>query len=93
MKRTIGTFSEIACLIRSFTQLFYNNARNTDNPYWQWILQIRCFLRYILMPKIAHSQVRKIIELTYKISYEHLFNISHIKLFLGNNLALKIAKS
>ena len=45
------------------------------------------------MPKIAHSQVRKIIELTYKISYEHLTNIPHIKALLGNNLALKTAKS
>ena len=43
-----GSFynSQIGNLIRSFTQITYDHMRNTQDPFWQWLLKIRCFLRY-----------------------------------------------
>ena len=56
-RRIIGTFSEIACLIRSLPQLLFDEIKNTEDPFWKWLLLIRNFLRFVLMPSITESQV------------------------------------
>ena len=61
-RRIIGTFSEIRNLIQSFTQLVYNNVKDYEDPHWLWILEIRKFLRYMLMPELTKSQVRAMSE-------------------------------
>ena len=61
-RRIIGTFAEVSNLIRSMTQLLYDHIKDTDDPYWQWFLQIRKFLRFMLMPKLTESQVTKQIQ-------------------------------
>ena len=53
----LGTFAEVAMLIRSITQILYDVVQDFQNPYWLWLLDIRCYLRYMLMPKISTSQV------------------------------------
>lgn len=57
-RRIIGTFAEISNLVRSFTQLVYDQILDCTNPYWLWLLKIRQFLRYVSMPTISDSQVR-----------------------------------
>ena len=52
-----GTFAEIALFIRSLTQILYDNIQDFKDPYYLWLIEIRCFLRYMLMPKITTSQV------------------------------------
>ena len=56
-RRIIGTFAEIGLLVRSFTQLIFDNIKNVQDPYYLWLLEIRDFLRFILMPKLRNSQV------------------------------------
>ena len=56
-RQIVGTFSETACLIRSFTQVAYNHIQDPSNEYWQWLLHIRQFLRFLTMGKITESQV------------------------------------
>ena len=56
-RRIIGTFAEVSCLVRSFSQMAYDNIQDFTDPYWQWLLSIRKYLRYILMPKITDQQV------------------------------------
>ena len=56
-RRIIGTFAEVSCLIRSFPQMAYDHIRNSNDPYWQFLLKIRSFLRFLLMPKITDQQV------------------------------------
>ena len=56
-RQIVGTFSETACLIRSLTQIAYNNIQDPSNEYWQWLLHIRQFLRFLTMQKITESQV------------------------------------
>ena len=43
-RRIIGTFSQISTLIRSFTQVAYDNILDTDDEYYQWLLKIRKLL-------------------------------------------------
>ena len=54
----IGTFAEISCLIRSFTQVVYNCIQDHENRYWQWLLSLRRFLRFVTMYQLAESQVQ-----------------------------------
>ena len=56
-RQIVGTFSETACLIRCITQIAYNHIQDPSNEYWQWLLHIRQFLRFLTMPKITESQV------------------------------------
>ena len=56
-RKVIGTFAEVSTLIRSLTQLLYNHLKDVNNPFWQWFLQIRQFLRYMQMPKISDTQI------------------------------------
>ena len=56
-RKVIGTFSEISTLIRSFTQLIFNNILDYEDPYYKWLIEIRCYLRYMQMPSITESQV------------------------------------
>ena len=56
-RRVIGTFAELSNLIRSITQLLFNHIKLTNDPFWLWLLQIRHFLRFMLMPKLTNSQV------------------------------------
>ena len=53
----LGTFSEVGNFIRSMTQLLYDHVRNTNDPFWQWLLEIRDFLRYILSPELSETQL------------------------------------
>ena len=61
-RRIPGTFAEIGNLIRSFTQVMFDHIRNFDDEYWLWLLEIRMFLRYILMPEISQSQLKAMNE-------------------------------
>ena len=56
-RKIIGTFSEVRNLIQSLPQLLYNHIRDPNDNYWQWLLLIRRFLRYILMPQLTDSQI------------------------------------
>ena len=56
-RRVIGTFSQVATLIRSFSQILYNQIKNPENPYWKWILLIRKFLRFVSMSQVSSSQL------------------------------------
>ena len=56
-RKVIGTFSQVANFIRSFTQVFFDHVRDTNNDFWQWILAMRKFLNFILMPEISKSQL------------------------------------
>ena len=40
-RKFVGTFSEVANFIQSVTQLFYNHLKDSQDPYWQWLLSIR----------------------------------------------------
>ena len=55
--RIVGTFAELTNLIQSITQLLFDHVKDTNDPYWLWLIQIRKFLRFMLMPKITDSQV------------------------------------
>ena len=54
----IGNFSEVSNFIRSITQLIYNHIKDFDDPHWIWLLRIRKFLRFMLMPQLTESQVK-----------------------------------
>ena len=56
-RRIIGTFSEVGNLIRSITQILYNHVEDTNDPYWQWLLVIRKFFRFMSMPILTDSQI------------------------------------
>ena len=56
-RRIIGTFSEVGNLIRSITQILYNHVQDTNDPYWQWLLVIRKFFRFMSMPILTDSQI------------------------------------
>ena len=57
-RKVVGTFSEIANFIWSFTQVAYNNIQDRNNDYWQWLLCIRKFLRFVTLYKITETQVQ-----------------------------------
>ena len=60
-RRVTGTFAEIAQLIRSATQVLFDIVKNSDDPYYKWLIQIRRFLRFTLMSKISEQQVMIVI--------------------------------
>ena len=37
----------------------YDEIQNVEDPYWQFILLIRSYLRYTLMSKISGKQVEE----------------------------------
>ena len=57
-RKVVGTFAEIGCLIRSITQILYDYIKDPLDDYWIWLIQIRHFLRFMLMPKISESQAK-----------------------------------
>ena len=57
-RNVIGTFAEVSNLIRSFTQVAYNHIQDYENRYWQWLLSLRRFLRFVTMYQISESQVQ-----------------------------------
>ena len=65
-RQVIGTFSQIATLIRSITQLLYNFVDDSEDQYWQWLLLIRKFLRFITMPELSQNQLNLMNETLYK---------------------------
>ena len=69
-RKMIGNFSEVNNFIRSITQLIYNHIKDFDDPYWIWLLRIRKFLRFMLMPQLTESQVKAMGE-----TLENLMNI------------------
>ena len=56
-RRIVGTFSEMANLIRSLTQLLYDHLANSEDYYWQLLLGIRKLLKFIAMPKLSAHQI------------------------------------
>ena len=56
-KLTPGTFAEVGNLIRSLTQVLYDRIQDVNDQYWLWLIDIRSYLRYMLMPKISTTQV------------------------------------
>ena len=62
-RKVIGTFSEIGNFIRSMTQLLFDHIVDTQDEYWLWLLEIRKFLKFVLMPKVTESQLEQM-ELT-----------------------------
>ena len=56
-RHVIGTFAEVGTLIRSFSQLFFDYIKDPNDEYWLWMIEIRTYLRYLLMPQISDSQV------------------------------------
>ena len=56
-RKVIGSFSEISNLIRSSTQLLDVYIKDFNNEYYQWLLSIRKFLRFVKMYKITESQL------------------------------------
>lgn len=61
-RRIIGTFSEIRNLIQSFTQITFGHIKDYQDPQWLWLLEIRKFLRYMLMPVLTEDQVKAMSE-------------------------------
>ena len=57
-RNVIGTFAEVSNLIRSITQVAYNHILDHENRYWQWLLSLRRFLRFVTMYQISESQVQ-----------------------------------
>ena len=51
------TPSEVANLIRSSTQVLFDNIKNPKDEFWIWLLLIRKFLRFISMTSLTESQL------------------------------------
>ena len=45
------------------TQLLFDHIVDTQDEYWLWLLEIRKFLKFVLMPKVTESQLEQM-ELT-----------------------------
>ena len=56
-RRIVGTFSEVSTLIRSLSQIIYDQIKDPSDPYWIWMLYIRSYLRYNQMSRISECQV------------------------------------
>ena len=56
-RRIVGTFSEMATLMKLFTQIFYDVVKDTSDPYWIWVLEIRELVRYVHMSRMSENQV------------------------------------
>ena len=39
------------------SQILYDVVKDTNNPYWLWLLQIKKLLRFTRMTKISDQQV------------------------------------
>ena len=61
-RKIVGTFSEISCLLRSLTQIMFDHIKNPQDEFWMWLLAIRKFLRFMLMPEITESQLNSMNE-------------------------------
>ena len=62
-RQILGTFAEVSNLIRSSTQVLYDYIKDPNDDYWKWLLLIRKFLKFMLMPEISESQVLAMEEL------------------------------
>ena len=56
-RQIIGNFAEIRTLILCSTQILYSVCKDESHPYWQFLIQIRDFVRYILMYETSEDQV------------------------------------
>ena len=66
-RKIVGTFAEIANLIRSLTQIMYDHIKNRQDEHFLWLIEIRRFLRYMLMPKISETQLKRIDLMLYNL--------------------------
>ena len=79
-RHVIGTFAEVGTLIRSFSQLFFDYIKDPNDEYWLWMIEIRKYLRYLLMPQISDSQVfsafiaKKVLESRASKNIKRVFN-------------------
>ena len=55
----VGNFSEISTLIHLFTAMFFDYVKDENCIYWQFILKIRKFVKYIHMIEISDQQLQE----------------------------------
>ena len=56
-RQIIGNFAEVRCLILCLTQILYSVCKDENHPHWVFLLQIRDFVRYMLMHEMSDEQV------------------------------------
>ena len=62
-RKVVGTFAEVATLVRLFPQLLFDHISDPQDALWQFYLKVKAFLQYVQMPSISESQVNELDEL------------------------------